>query len=236
MKYVLCSVLLPCEMQNVLKEDGWEIVSIPGVSSLPAQIASHPDMCCCVLNNSTIVACPELYQAIQGHLTIVFDTVLVGATALNPSYPNDIPYNALVLGNRLFHLLHNTDSILLEWAKKNGYACINVSQGYTACSTLAISETALITADEGIAQTATAHGCAVLKIRSGGISLTGYSYGFIGGASGWDGGDTVYFCGDISLHPDGERITEFISSHGKKSKPLNGKPLYDYGGLKFIIR
>jgi hypothetical protein len=46
--------------------------------------------------------------------------------------------------------------------------------------------------------------------------------------------DTVYFTGDISSHPDAERIAEFCKAHKKKIISLSSEPLNDVGGIFFF--
>jgi hypothetical protein len=101
-----------------------------------------------------------------------------------------------------------------------------------------VSENAVITADKNIARTAEAAGADALLISTAPekIRLDGYDYGFIGGASGMLE-DTVYFTGDISSHPDAERIAEFCKAHKKKKMiSLSKETLCDVGGIFFFPR
>ena len=98
-----------------------------------------------------------------------------------------------------------------------------------------MSENAIITADEGIAKTAAAHGIDVLKIREGYVDIDGYGYGFIGGASGACD-DAVYFCGDILSHPDGQKIADFCEKHSKRCVSLSNDTLFDVGTLFFLTK
>ena len=56
-------------------------------------------------------------------------------------------------------------------------------------------------------------GIDVLAVSPAGVRLDGYNCGFIGGATGADK-ENVYFCGNVDLHPDGERIKAFCEKHG----------------------
>ena len=110
---------------------------------------------------------------------------------------------------------------------------INVKQGYAQCSTVTVGENAIITQDPSIYKAATAHGIDALKISDGGVALRGYDTGFIGGASGALGSHVV-FCGNLSLHADGEKISAFCQTHGKQALSLSHSPLYDYGTVFFV--
>ena len=130
---------------------------------------------------------------------------------------------------------------------------IDVPQGYTKCNTLIVDEYSIITSDVGIYNScygrphltgndAAAEDCKscisgspapqleVLLIEKGHIKLQGFDYGFIGGASGRVG-DTIIFNGDITQHPDYEKITAFIESRGLKIKHFTGYPLEDIGSI-----
>ena len=70
----------------------------------------------------------------------------------------------------------------------------------------------------------------VLTVTAGHVVLPGYDTGFIGGASGRIG-DTVYFNGDLTAHPDFESIVRFIEDRGLKVKWFEDWPLTDTGSI-----
>ena len=45
---------------------------------------------------------------------------------------------------------------------------------------------------------------------------------------------TVFFTGDLSKHPDGKAIEEFIKKHNINIKSLSDNELYDIGGFVVI--
>jgi hypothetical protein len=96
-----------------------------------------------------------------------------------------------------------------------------------------LNEDNAITADPGIYKKLTSLGINTLLIKCGGISLPPYEYGFIGGASGVDG-DTVFFLGNLDLHPSANEIKDFIMGLGMRVISLSDEPLSDLGGLIFI--
>jgi hypothetical protein len=121
------------------------------------------------------------------------------------------------------------------YAASMGISLLDSKQGYAKCSAVSVGESAIITADKNIVRAAKAAGADALLISAApeAIRLDGYDYGFIGGASGVLG-DTVYFTGDISSHPDAERIAEFCKAHEKKIISLSNEPLNDVGGIFFF--
>ena len=70
----------------------------------------------------------------------------------------------------------------------------------------------------------------MLLIRPGYISLPGFSYGFIGGASGRVG-DEMIFSGNVAAHPDFEAIRSFVEEHGAKLKYFPEYELTDIGSI-----
>ena len=82
-----------------------------------------------------------------------------------------------------------------------------MNQGYAKCST-AVCDRGIITADETIYSACCENGINALKITQGNVKLSGYEYGFIGGASGIIDGKLTFF-GDIRKHPDYLKIKEF---------------------------
>ena len=62
------------------------------------------------------------------------------------------------------------------------------------------------------------------------VVLPGFSYGFIGGASGRTGSEIV-FNGDITMHPDCGKMLGFIRERGLTVKWFSGYPLTDIGTI-----
>jgi len=159
-------------------------------------------------------------------------------------YPTDTAFNALRIGRYLFARSAGIASAIRSYAAEAGLTFINVNQGYARCSTLPLSGArAAITADEGMAKAMESVGINVLRISAGHITLDGCAYGFIGGASFvWEPrnccsisrfGRYVYFFGNLRNHPDGERISDFIKSHGYEIITLEGE-LTDFGGAVIV--
>lgn len=152
---------------------------------------------------------------------------------IGEKYPEDVLLNIAVVGTHVFCNTKYASRTVLEYIDANGFEVHHVAQGYAHCSTCIVSENAIITADEGIAKAAISVGIDVLLIEAGHISLPPYGYGFIGGASGTCG-ESVYFCGSLKYHPDGDRIGQFIEKNGKRTVELLDAPLCDVGGILFI--
>ena len=234
---VLSSSSLSISCDKKIRELGFEPVKMPPYKRLQCGVASHPDMLVFFMGDKYLCTSEYYNEAIEifekinslGYTPILCDEIP------RDKYPNDVIFNALPLGNLIFGLENNLSLSLKNEAVRIGKTIVNVKQGYTKCSTAKISEKAIITADKGIARAASLNGIDVLTISEGNILLDGYDTGFIGGACGsFD--DKIYFCGDISSHPDGNKIKDFCKKHKKTCISLSNEPLFDVGSLFFITK
>lgn len=215
-----------------LKQQG-HIIRIIEMSDITYKpVSSHPDIYMCSMGPGKPVyfGCPE---------------------KIGSKYPENIIYNAACTGKYFIHNTKYTDSELLELAET--FEIIDVPQGYTKCNTLIVDENSIITSDIGIynscyrqlsfsyenslpkdgkscISSASAPQLEVLLIEKGHIKLQGFDYGFIGGASGRIG-DTIIFNGNITQHPDYEKIAAFIESRALKIKYFTEYTLEDIGSI-----
>ena len=125
----------------------------------------------------------DLYHC---RLGIADDAPVIHAQSgeLAPGYPAEAVFNAVCTGKFFLHNLNITHPRLLAAAKARGLQLIHVRQGYTRCSTIPVTENAVITYDRGIAGPAETAGLEVLLIEPGYVLLPGYDTGFIGGTCG----------------------------------------------------
>ena len=129
------------------------------------------------------------------------------------------------MSQNLYGRIDKLSSLLTDFASEK----IFVKQGYTRCSVCKINENAIITADKTIADAASSHGVDVLTISPGHVTLDGYDYGFIGGAS-FTYRDKIFFFGRIEDHPDHLKMRDFAEKHSAKLISLSDLPLCDIGG------
>lgn len=174
-----------------------------------------------------------IYNCVASKYSVLKDKELIVCEDPRPEYPFNVALNAAFLGDKLLCKESSLNKEVKKFCEKNGIKIINVNQGYTKCSTLVLNERAVITADRGIANTCEKNGVEALLISEGNIKLSGDAYGFIGGASGVIG-DTVYFFGNVELHPEFMIISEFIESQQMKYVSLTDKILTDLGGFVLL--
>jgi len=173
---------------------------------------------------------------------------------LGSDYPKDIIYNAVCTRDYFVHSINYTDPFMMQsmmmWHESMSYEdgiselgrVADVRQGYSRCMCLPVDDRSFITSDEGIAAALEAQFASVLKIRPGSILLPGFEYGFIGGCAGHIYIDNledpsgppqraIIFNGDLSRHPDFERIADFIRSRNIHPVYFENYTLEDIGSI-----
>ena len=237
MKAVICDGRISPAMERGLQKYGYYVIKLPAAKTLPEGISSHPDSLIFRLGDIFLTTCEygedasyvfsDVREFLESSRLYFIDE------SFEKSYPKDAMLNALSFGKTLIANKKTVAPKILEISEKEGYTLKNVNQGYPNCSILKLDEENAITADAGIYKALCEIGVRTLLISQGHISLPPYDYGFIGGASGVDG-DKVFFLGDLSRHPDAEKIESFIKELGMRVICLSDEPLADLGGLIFI--
>lgn len=214
MKQLIMSSQLPC-FCDALADRGYIIIPTKNIDEFYTPERSHADM-----------------QVLQ-----VRDKVFTlddCQNQINRKYPKNVLLNCLYLNDKLYGNLNAVDPVVKEYCNQCGIEMIYVNQGYARCSTYVLNQNAVITADTSIEKAVAENGAEVLRISPGHIRLPGFDYGFIGGAGFCDDGN-AYFFGDISLHPDYDRVEAFCKKHGIQITALcKTQPLTDIGGTVLI--
>ncbi len=223
--YVFTDCRISAQALRTLASYGHTPILCQPHPALDPAIASHPDM--------LLFPCKGGIFVHAEHAVNTSDVTLIPIKqAPMQKYPHDVLLNAARIGQYLVCRPDSTADELLRYAKEADLTVLPVKQGYTKCNLCVVSDHAAITEDASIAAALCSVGIEVLQINAGGVCLPPYPYGFIGGASGNDG-THVFFCGNLSLHPDGEHIATFCRKHGKKAVSLASHPLCDVGSLLF---
>lgn len=231
----ICDYRTPRTVSDNLKKE-FEVIQLPPDPSLPAPVCGHSDLLIFRLENYLIarksyylIAKHEIDEICQkAKLQLIFSD----AKASN-KYPADCGLCTAVSGKYIICRQESTDTEILKLAKELGYKILNVPQGYAKCSCAILADGSIITSDSGIAAVTRKEGIETLSIAVGSISLPGYNYGFIGGSSGLCD-NMLYFCGDLTSHPDADAIIAFAKKHRTECVSLGTGRLYDVGSLIFI--
>lgn len=223
---------------NELENLGFDVFVLKKDERLPAPVASHADMLLFYADKKVFLskgyaqANPELLDTLKnaGYSSVACDC------RPENKYPHDVLFNIARVGRHIFANMKHIDTTVKKYLTEREYSLAHVNQGYTKCSTVVVSDSAIITADSGIASTASDCGIDVLLIENSqaAVRLEGYDYGFLGGACGLYN-NTMYFCGNLSLHPDSKRISDFCLSRGVRVVSLSDDNLCDVGGIFFLM-
>ena len=226
----------PHQAEEALNRLGHRVLRLPPHPLLPQPVASHPDMLLFFAPDA--ILCTKSYYEIAtrelNEISHAYGSpIRLIEQDYGSEYPFDVLLNALPMGK---HLLCNTKTAAAELLDL-GLQPQHVNQGYTKCSALPIGSNALITSDASIAAKARELGIDVLQICEGHISLLGYNHGFIGGCASFalrQQFQTVFFCGDVSKHPDYNSINRFCQSHGYRILSIADTGLCDNGTIFMI--
>ena len=210
-------------------------IYVPNSQILSEYENSHADMLVCHLKGRELALCGEIYDSFVSKYTDFGFLFVQGSAHTGNEYPSDVSYNLLVFGNRYIGRGDVADSELVKHLNRHGFEECRVRQGYAKCSVCIVTESAVITADSGIATALAATGTEVLKISAGGIDLPGCNYGFIGGASGKISKHKLAFTGRLDNHPDIEQILRFLEIHGVEPVWLTDLPCFDVGSILPVI-
>ena len=227
----------PDDIRSSLSSFGYELLLMPESSRLAKPVAAHPDMRIFILGKKVFLSGEEkeALSFITDKLKKSGYEIVYSSVSLSEKYPHNIAFNCFTVGKFLFGKLQALAPEISEEAKAQGHTPVSVHQGYSKCSTLIVDENSIITADPSIYTAATSVGIDALFINNpeNAIMLHGYSCGFIGGASGATA-DTIYFCGNIDLHPDKDNIRAFCEKHQKAVVSLGDQRLLDIGSILFV--
>lgn len=210
-------------IRPALEERGIKIISCPLNTIVDERVAAHADLSVLHLGGKRIV----VSQAVADG-RFVSELNELGAEALlceEPfarEYPEDCSLCAVFVGDRIFH--NKYISVLASDPRT-----IHVKQGYAKCSVCVVSESAVITSDEGLAKAMITQGLDVLTISQGFITLDGYNTGFIGGSAFKISREILALTGTLDEHPDRDAILGFLNFHGVEPLFLTDIPIFDIG-------
>jgi len=206
----LCISALPIE--------GIETITPPPVGTLPPSMHRHADLQICHLGENVLLTAPEVYTYYKEALSVYGFKIIAGKNPLGSTYPLDAAYNIGRVGNAAFLNPKTAAPEALRYFDEHGIRVIPIKQGYAKCAILPVDSESFITADAGIAKAARNAGFSVLEIKPGGVRLDGFAYGFLGGAAGKTGKNTIYITGSLRKHPSFFEILSFLEKRGIKSE------------------
>lgn len=218
---------------DFLKQIDYDVVIAENNKKVLPQLANHVDLSILRINEQTF-AIDEYNKNIIELLKYEGYNILKIKMQDNALYPYDCMLNHCIISDKIICNIKSLDKTLKALYEDNSLEIINVNQGYVGCSTIVLNNS-LITDDESIYKVAIKNHIESILVSKGSVSLEGFDYGFIGGASFVDDENkSVVFFGNIRLHNDYKKIKEFITSKGFTINYISDFPLTDYGGAVII--
>ena len=212
-----------------LKEYGYTCIATEKSFDVSEPVSFHADMLYLkVADNKFLVSsCQKKNIELLKKYGMEVETV-----KLYPGYKNECKLNLIVTE---YDVIANTKTSVALEKIADDRNLINVNQGYTRCSTVVIGKDSFITEDSGIYKKLISKGKNCLLLEKGYVTLKGYEYGFIGGASAYiQDKNTVLFFGDITTHPDFINIKNFLKNINVDFDFISDICLTDIGGLIII--
>lgn len=203
---------------------------------LPAQpgvyeaIAAHPDIFFCPIG-PVLVHAPLIDAALLEPLKKRRIHLVAGSKTPGNTYPDSVPFNAVVTPDFLIHYLPATDPTIIQQSGQR--RAISVKQGYTRCSLLPLPGNRFITSDKGIDKKLQAERLEVFYYPPDDILLPGLRHGFIGGCAGVLS-NQVFFTGRPADEKLRRCMEAFIEKGGLQVVYLSEGPLLDAGSLLFL--
>ncbi len=212
-------------------------VYVPNNPFVDERLSGHADLSVFHAGGENIFLAPYLRDTVFAeNLTEIGFKVHFSNIKQSKKYPFDSSLNVCCFGNTLICSKNISDAEVIEQFEKTGERHIIYSrQGYARCSVCIVDENSVITADRGIYNAAVKAGIDVLLIEQGYVELTGFEYGFLGGASFKISKNKLCFTGTLDAHHDKERILEFLNDRKIEPVFLTDKPVFDIGSAIPIL-
>ncbi len=212
---------------NALNSIGIKTIEVPPCPYIQNGVSTHPDMVMFHSGGREILLHNYSKDLNENLLKSGFN---LSFTDVLPSedYPNDIALNSFLLGENFVGSEKFSKEIAFKKLDKNP---IPTKQGYAKCSSVILSENAVITSDIGIHKALVGIGVDSIHVTTNGIALDEYSCGFIGGTCGKIGASTLAFTGSLKYYPDGDKVKQFCEKHGISVLSLCDEPLCDVGSI-----
>lgn len=218
---------------NRIQQLGFQPIATEKISALYEAVDGHPDLQFASIDQ-TLISHHDLSHAKYSEIFSHARHLVKGESSVRLPYPHHISLNALITEDLFLHKLENTDSILLNLAHDSQRKLIHTRQGYTRCSCAYVGNSAFVTEDRGIAELLVQNGKKVFYRKHSNVSLSGFPYGFIGGALSLvhgNSGDILLISGDLSRYHYGHDLKNFLLEERIRYECLGNGLLMDRGSI-----
>ncbi len=213
-------------LSPALESFGVRVIPCPRNPYVDARLSYHSDLSVYHVGGKCFYLARHLRESeLAKELEHLGASVRFSKARQGGEYPLDASLCALPLGDAVYHNAKICDELIVQSTSRFE----NIKQGYAKCAVCPVSSDAAITADKGVARVLEKNGVRVLQVLPGGIVLDGFDEGFIGGAAFKIAPDVLAFTGSLDLHPDKEKIEEFLSECGVRPEYLTAGQAFDIG-------
>lgn len=244
MKPFVCSPNLPNEaglviigerygalLKNPLARLGIDVLLMPDNPCVDIRLSGHADLSVLHAGGEKVFLAPYLKDSsLRRTLEDMGADISIPPIQQGRVYPEDAQMNVCVIADALIYAEKVTSKNIVEYLTTCGIKRkISSRQGYAKCSVCVVDEHALMTADPSIAKAAELNGLEALFIEPGYVNLSGFDYGFIGGATFKIAKNKLAFTGHLDSHPNKTEIFDFLSAREIEPVFLTDEPLFDIG-------
>jgi translation initiation factor 2 beta subunit (eIF-2beta)/eIF-5 len=234
-RYVIIDYRASDEILSYLKKLNIEPIKTIKCTGLQEPVDGHPDMVIHPVDYQTFIVAPNVYDYYRNVLADKGIKVIKGGKTLSRNYPEDIAYNVARIGRYAVHNTKHTDQVLKYYLEEAGIEFIHVNQGYSKCSTSAISDQKALTSDLVIHEKLKSYNIDCMYINPKVVHLQGYDHGFIGGCAGLINEKIFLLTGKIVDRNILNTLKNFIQSAGYIYDEASSGQIIDLGSLIPII-
>lgn len=226
MRALIVGECYAARLSPALESFGVRVIPCPRNPYVDARLSYHSDLSVYHVGGKCFYLARHLRDSeLAKELEHLGASVRFSKARQGGEYPLDASLCALPLGDAVYHNAKICDELIVQSTSRFE----NIKQGYAKCAVCPVSSDAAITADKGVARVLEKNGVRVLQVLPGGILLDGFDEGFIGGAAFKIAPDVLAFTGSLDLHPDKEKIEEFLSECGDRPEYLTAGQAFDIG-------
>ncbi|MDP4266159.1 MAG: hypothetical protein Q8880_01835 [Bacteroidota bacterium] len=218
---------IPEQAKDKLAKYG-EIVELASKDITYNAISGHPDIFLSKTSENIFIVAPNAPEIIFQKFSEYNKEYVKGIDKVGKEYPFTALYNAVFTDSLFIHNFKISDFSLINAGKNKEH--ISIRQGYCRCNLISLHDKAFITSDPGIYKELKGREFHVLLVKTEGILLEDFRYGFFGGTCGIID-DKLLIIGSLKYYKDGDEVKNFVKKMGLNIVELYDGLLFDGGGI-----
>ncbi len=228
-KFAIISYKSDFQIENYLKDQGYDVIHSFKSNLLDSHIEDHVDMQIRKISGDVYICSKECYDHYRAYLPN-YITLYTTEFESSDKYPRDCILNNFSIDNHLICNPKSVDPVVLKLLKHE--KIIMVNQGYSKCSTIVLDDF-IITSDKSIYKSCLKQDIKSYLIDGGDISLEGYDTGFIGGTCGYSRELGIVFYGNLEKYKFKDKLTDILEKENVRYYYPNTEKFSDFGSIIF---